>query len=397
MKTRVAITGVGAVSPLGVGAERTHERWVAGESGITDGLGKADEFVPTEHLTRKQARRNGRYTQMALVAAAEAIRQAGWEEPPYDASRVGCVMGTGIGGLTTMEEQTDVLRERGPGAVSPLTIPLMMPNAAAGCVAMAHGLHGQCYGVVSGCSSGGHAIGDAARMIERGDAEACVAGGSEAAITDLTRAAFECMGAASSAGVSRPFDARRDGLIIGEGAGVVVLEAEESAKRRGATTLGTVLGYGATADAYHLTAPEPAGESAAEAIRLALEDAGVESGDIVYVNAHGTATPLNDASETGALKTALGDHAYEVPVSSIKSAIGHLFGAAGAVETISLLYALRDRIAPPTLNYEEPDPDCDLDYVPRQARPLQEHERMIGITTSFGFGGHNAVLCLEAP
>jgi 3-oxoacyl-[acyl-carrier-protein] synthase II len=396
MSRRVAITGVGAVTPLGVGAASLRDRWIAGESGIEDGLGRSD-FVATDHLSRRQARRSDRFTQLALVAAAEAVGQAGLGEAPYDRAEVGCVMGTGIGGLETIEAEHATLRERGRGAVSPLCVPQMMANASAGALAIEHDLRGQCFGTVSACAAGAHALGAAARMVEHGDALACVAGGSEAAITPLAIAAFSEMGATSEAGVSRPFDRRRDGFVMGEGAGVMVLEDAEAAERRGAPILGYVSGYGATADAHHLTAPEPSGDGAARAIAKALADAEVSADEVVYVNAHGTSTPLNDRSETEALKTALGASAGRIPTSATKSSIGHLLGAAGAVEAVATLGALAARVAPPTLNLEQPDDGLDLDYVPRQARPLELNgHRPIAISNSFGFGGHNVVLCIEA-
>jgi 3-oxoacyl-[acyl-carrier-protein] synthase II len=397
MSRRVAITGIGAVTPLGVGAPALHERWAAGESGISDGLGRCSDFEPTDHLTRRQARRSDRFTQLGLVAAAEAISQAGLDEAPYDRAEVGCVMGTGIGGLATIESEHNILREKGQGAVSPLCVPQMMANAAAGALAIEHDLRGQCFGTVSACAAGAHALGSAARMVQHGDAIACVAGGSEAAITDLAMAAFAEMGATSESGISRPFDRRRDGFVMGEGAGVMILEEAETAEQRGATILGYLTGYGATADAHHLTAPEPSGDGAARAIRKALADAGVEPGDLAYVNAHGTSTPLNDRSETEALKSALGEQAARLPTSSTKSAIGHLLGAAGAVEGVATLQALRTKTAPPTLNYEEPDEGLDLDYVPGEAKALSLNGApAVGITNSFGFGGHNVVLCMEA-
>jgi 3-oxoacyl-[acyl-carrier-protein] synthase II len=307
------------------------------------------------------------------------------------------VIGTGIGGIGTLETQHIVLRDEGAERISPLSIPLLMANAASGVVAMKHNLRGQSFGTVSACAAGAHAIGMAERLIRYGDADVVVTGGSEAAITPLATAAFTRMDALSDSGVSRPFDRRRDGFVMGEGAGILVLEDEEAAKARGARILGYIRGYASTSDAHHLTAPEPTGRGAAKAIELALKDAGVDVDDVVYVNAHGTSTPLNDRSETNAIKTALGERAGQVPVSSTKSAIGHLLGAAGAVEAIATLLALRDRIAPPTLNYEEPDEGLDLDYVPNEARPLAAaNGRAIGISNAFGFGGHNAVLCLEA-
>jgi 3-oxoacyl-[acyl-carrier-protein] synthase II len=400
---RVVITGVGAVSPLGVGAEALIERWSEGQCGIEDGAGRCSEFDPSEFLSRKEARRSDRFTQFAIAAAREALEQAGWaDDLPYESGRIGCVMGTGIGGLGSLEEQEGVLRERGPKAVSPLSVPLMMGNAAAAALAMRHGIHGQTYGVVSACAAGANAIGSAVRMIEAGDAEVALGGGAEAALTGLAVAAFAAMGATSPSGVSRPFDARRDGFVMGEGAGVLVLEEAEAAKRRGAEVLGEVLGYGATSDAHHLTAPEPSGAEAARAIGLALEDAGLGTDEIDYVNAHGTSTPLNDRTETEALKMALGADARRVPISSTKSAIGHLLGAAGAVEAIATLGALRRGSAPPTLGWEEREEGLDLDYVPGEARALPARRNgdgarpLVGISNAFGFGGHNAVLCLSA-
>ena len=398
--TRTAvITGVGAVTPLGVGARTLHERWSAGRSGIEDGYGRATEFEPKEHLSVKAARRADRFTQLALAATREAIEDAGWEDgTPGDPDRTACVIGTGIGGIGTLETQHVIMREQGPERISALSIPLLMANAASGVVAMKHDLRGQSFGTVSACAAGAHAIGMAERLIRYGDADRVVTGGSEAAITPLATAAFIRMDALSDSGVSRPFDRRRDGFVMGEGAGILVLEDEESARERGARILGYIRGYASTSDAHHLTAPEPSGRGAAKAIELALKDAGVGPEDIAYVNAHGTSTPLNDRSETNALKSALGEErAAKIPVSSTKSAIGHLLGAAGAVEAIATLLALRDRIAPPTLNYDEPDEGLDLDYVPNEARPLSNGDgRAIGISNAFGFGGHNVVLCLEA-
>jgi 3-oxoacyl-[acyl-carrier-protein] synthase II len=398
MTRTVAITGVGAVSPLGVGARALHERWSAGRSGIEDGYGRASEFEPKEHLSIKEVRRADRFTQLALAATKEALEDAGWEDgPPGDPDRAACVIGTGIGGIGTLESQHIVMRDEGAERISPLSIPLLMANAASGVVAMKHDLRGQSFGTVSACAAGAHAIGMAERLIRYGDADVVVTGGSEAAITPLATAAFTKMDALSDSGISRPFDRRRDGFVMGEGAGILVLEDEEAARARGARILGYLRGYASTSDAHHLTAPEPTGRGAAKAIELALKDAGVDVDDVVYVNAHGTSTPLNDRSETNALKTVLGERAGQVPVSSTKSAIGHLLGAAGAVEAIATLLALRDRIAPPTLNYEEPDEGLDLDYVPNEARPLAAaNGRAIGISNAFGFGGHNAVLCLEA-
>ena len=395
----VVITGLGAVTPLGVGAPTLIERWTAGESGIEDGLGRCRAFDPTDHISRREARRADRFTQLALVAAQEAIDDAGWDgEPPYEDTDVGCVIGTGIGGIATIEDQHIVLRERGAAAMSPLCVPQMMPNAAAGAVAMRHGLRGECYGTVSACAAGAQAVGAGLRMVERGDVSACVVGGTEAGVTPLAIAAFGKMGATSKSGVSRPFDRRRDGFVIAEGAGILVLENAEAAAERGATVLGRMTGYGATADAHHVTAPDPDGDGAARAIEAALRDADVEPGAVEYVNAHGTSTPLNDRSETEAIKRVFGERSRSIPVSSLKSSIGHLLGAAGAVEAVATVLALRDGVVPPTLNYEEPDDGLDLDYVPGESRPIERNGRApVAISNSFGFGGHNVVLTMEAP
>ena len=401
MTRRVVITGVGAVTPLGVGVDSLYGRWAAGECGIEDGVARCAEFEPTDFMSAKEARRSDRFAPFAVAACAEALEDAGWSPGhPYDGDRVGCVVGTGIGGLDSLERQHDVLRDRGAKAVSPLSVPLLMGNAASAQLAMRHGFRGQTYGVVSACAAGAHAIGSAMRMIEHGEADAVITGGAESAQTPLAQAAFISMGATSPTGISRPFDRRRDGFVMGEGAGILVLEEAEAAARRGAQPVAEMLGYGATSDAFHLTAPDPEGAGASRAITLALSDAQVGPGELDYVNAHGTSTPLNDRSETEALKTALGNHAKDVPVSSTKSAIGHLLGAAGAVEAIATAITVRERVAAPTLGYEEPDEGLDLDYVPGEARELGKsngsRSRAIAISNSFGFGGHNAVLCLKA-
>jgi len=393
---RVVITGMGAVTPLGIGADVLFRRWAGGECGIEDGVGRCDDFDPADFISQKVAHRSDRFTQLALAASDEALENAGWsEELPYASARTGCVIGTGIGGLGSLEEQHHVLIERGPRKISALSVPLMMGNAASAAVAMRHQLHGQTFGVVSACAAGAHAIGTAVGAIRSGSADAAVAGGSEAALTPLAEAAFAKMGAISECGISRPFDRRRDGFVMGEGAGVLVLEEAEAASRRGAEPIAELLGYAATSDAYHLTAPEPDGSGAAMAIEQALEDAEVEPREIAYVNAHGTSTPLNDRSETEAIKKALGDAAEGLPISSTKSTIGHLLGAAGAVEAIATAEALRERLAPPTLGFEVRDEGLDLDYVPGEARQLPNGGgRMVALSNSFGFGGHNAVLCL---
>ena len=404
VKRRVVVTGLGAVSPLGVGAAPLHARWAQGVSGIEDGAGRAKEFDATNHLTVKEARRFDRNAQFIVVAADEALRQAGWLtdsaiDLPYDSFRVGCIIATGIGGIGTMETQHDVLRQRGPERISPLGIPMYMPNAAAAAVSMRFGLQGSSYGLVSACASGGHALGMALRTIQYGDADAVVTGGTEAVITEFGVGSFQTMGALASDGISRPFDLRRDGFVIGEGAGVLVLEEYEHARARGATILGEMAGFGATSDAHHLTAPEPTGRPAAAAISHALLDAGIKPEDLSYVNAHGTSTQLNDAAETKALKLALGEHAYRIPVSSTKSAIGHLLGGAGAVEAVATVLTLKEKVVAPTLNLEVPDPELDLDYVPLTARPLVHVNGgpPVALSNSFAFGGHNVSLVIAGP
>jgi 3-oxoacyl-[acyl-carrier-protein] synthase II len=394
----VVVTGIGAVTPLGVGASTLHDRWTAGSSAFRDGEAPCSDFEPTDHLSMKEARRADRFTQFGVVASDEALRSAGWaDELPYDPFRIGCVLGTGIGGIGTLEGNHDKLRDKGARDVSPLAIPLMMSNAGSAALSLRHGLKGPIFSVVSACAAGGHAIGTAMRAIQCGDAQAVVTGGSEAALTPLSRASFASMSALSPTGVSRPFDNRRDGFVMGEGAAVLVLEDGESARARGATILATVRGYGATGDAHHLTAPDSEGAGGARAMMLAMADAGLTAADIDYVNAHGTSTQLNDRAETAALKLALGEYAHKIPVSSTKSAIGHLLGAAGAVEAVATVQALRDRIAPPTLGYDEPEDGMDLDYVPNFAQPMTtaSDKRAVALSNSFGFGGHNVTLCLE--
>src|SRR4051812_23042030 len=400
MNKSIVITGMGAVSPLGVGARTLYERWLAGQSGLADGKGEASEFDPKEHLSVKEARRADRFSQFAIVAGDEALTEAGWGldgDKPYDTDRIGCVIGTGIGGINPLERGKELLIEHGEKKVPPLSIPLMMSNAASGTLSLRYGLHGNSFGTVSACSAGAHAIGMAARLIQMGAADAVVTGGSESALTPLSNAAFKALDALSPSGVSRPFDARRDGFVMGEGAGILVLEEEEAARERGAKILGYIRGFGASSDANHMTAPEPNGAGATKAILRALEDAGATPEDVVYVNAHGTSTQLNDRAETKAIKMALGEHANNVKVSSTKSAIGHLLGAAGAVEAVATVLALRDRMAPPTLNYGEPEEGLDLDYVPNEAKPLDIGDKPpLAISNAFGFGGHNVVLALEA-
>ena len=400
-KRKVVVTGVGAVTPLGIGAVTLHERWAAGTVGITDGFGRSADFSPGEHLSVKEARRLDRFSQFALVAAGEAIAEAGLtgdlRDAGYDPYRVGCIMATGIGGQGTIEAQLEVMRERGARQVSPLGVPQYMPNAAAAAITMKHGLQGQSFQVGSACASGAHGIGLAVRMIQYGDADAVVAGGTEATLTEFAAASFRNMQALSESGISRPFDARRDGFVMGEGAGVLVLEDAERAAARGATVLAEIAGYGSTTDAHHLTAPDPSGDPASHAIELALLDAGAEPSDVAYINAHGTSTQLNDSAETFAIKHALGEVAYRIPVSSTKSSIGHLLGAAGAVEAVATVRTLVTGVVGPTLGYEVPDPELDLDYVPGESRPLVATNGLppLALSNSFAFGGHNVTLAIR--
>jgi 3-oxoacyl-[acyl-carrier-protein] synthase II len=391
------VTGVGAVTPLGTGAEVLMERWCAGETGYRDGVGCCAEFDPHDFLSRKQARRMDRFTQLAVAAADEALAGAGWAGGlPYDDFRVAIVIGTGIGGEKTFEEQLGVYRERGAGAVSPLVVPRLMGNAGAAAVSMRYGIRGPSASVATACASGADAVAAGLRLIRTGEADAAIVGGSESAVSEFARVAFEAMGALSRSGVCRPFDARRDGFILSEGAGVLVLEEAEAARARGAPVLGRVAGVGSSSDAFHLTAPE-GGEAIERALASALDNAGIAPEEVDYVNAHGTGTELNDRCETEALKAVLGARADSVPVSSTKSAIGHPIGAAGAIEAVATLLALREGVAPPTLGYGERDEGLDLDYVPDGPRPLASVNGgpRRGVSTSLGFGGHNCVLVLE--
>jgi 3-oxoacyl-[acyl-carrier-protein] synthase II len=389
MRRRVVITGMGAVTPLGVTALAVFSRWAAGECAIESGVARCSGFGP-------RAGSPPRHVRFALAAVEEALTEAGWQHgTPYDPERVACTAGTGVGTLALTEAATN-----DPSRIAALATPLTQPYDAATAVAVRFGLRGPSLPLVSACAAGAHAIGEAGRMIAAGDVDAAVAVGTEASISPLPLAAFAAMGAMSRNGVSRPFDVRRDGFVMGEGAGALVLEAADSAAARGATVLAELAGYGFSDDAFHMTAPEPDGAGAARAIELALADAGLAPAQLAYVNAHGTSTTLNDRCETLALKRALGsDVAARVPVSSTKSAIGHLIGAAGAVEAVATVHALRARSAPPTLGYEEPDPELDLDFIPAVARPLQAANGtpLAAISNSFGFGGHNVVLCLTTP
>ena len=406
MARRIAITGMGAVTPLGLNVSSTWEGLVAGRSGIgpithfdPTGMrariaGQLPDFDPQQFMDKKDARRSDRFVQMAIVAAQEALGDSGLTIDDANRAEIGVIVGSGIGGIGTLVEQVNVLQTRGPDRVSPFLIPMYIVDLVAGEIAIRVGAQGPNYSVVSACSTSAHCIGEAAEIIKRGDAVAMIAGGSEAGIVPIGVAGFAAMRALSERNdepekASRPFDAERDGFVMGEGAGIVVLEDLEFARARGAHIYAELLGYGATDDAYHITAPSEGGEGAVRAMRMALRKAGLEPRDVGYVNAHGTSTPLNDKLETEALKTVFGEAAYDVPVSSTKSMTGHLLGAAGVVETIVCVLAIRHECLPPTINYEHPDPECDLDYVPNTARKRRVD---VALTNSLGFGGHNSTL-----
>ena len=386
----VAITGRGTVTSLGEGADEFFDALIEGRSGIFEGLSACTEFDPEQWLDPRAARRMDRFTQLGLVAALQAAAEAVVSD--CDPDRVAVLLGTGVGGLTTLQEQCTSFLERGERGVSPNFVPMMMPNAAAGQVAIHLGLHGPGFSVASACATGSHAIGEGMRMIERGAADVVLAGGTEAALTSLCIAAFKRMGALSADGVSRPFDARRDGFVMGEGAGVLILEREDHAAARGATVYGRIVGYGASNDAFDMVQPDEGGLGAQVAMRAALDDADVSAADVDFISAHGTGTPFNDRIETLAIRELFGADAP--PVSSTKSAIGHLLGAAGATEAVVCVETLRRGIMPPTINYEEPDPDCDLDYVTEGARPAPGIK--LALSNSFGFGGQNACLAIAA-
>jgi 3-oxoacyl-[acyl-carrier-protein] synthase II len=385
----VVVTGRGVVTSLGETPDAFFDALLHGASGIADGAGACTEFDPEPALSAKEARRADRFTQFGVKAALAAAEEAGLPEAA-DPARTGVVLGTGVGGLETLERECRAWIDGGDRAVSPHFVPMMMPNAAAGTVAMKLGIHGPGFSIASACATGSHAIGEAKRMIERGEADVVLAGGAEAALTGLCMAAFRRMGAMSPEGMSRPFDVRRDGFVMGEGAAVLVLERAEHAAARGATVFARIAGYGATNDAFHITQPAEDGRGAADAMRAALSDAGASVSDAGYLNAHGTGTPFNDRIETRAVHAVFNGDAP--PVSSTKSNIGHLLGAAGAVEALACVEAIRRGVLPPTINLEQPDPECDLDHVagaPREAADIE-----LALSNSFGFGGQNACLAV---
>ena len=410
-RNRVVITGLGLVTPIGNTVRDTWAALLEGRSGgapITqfdahDGFSvrfacEVKGFNPAEHLDRKEARRTDRFAQFAIAASDQALEQSDLLSfEGLDTDRVGVIIGSGIGGIGTFEDQARTMFERGPKRISPFFIPMFILDIASGLVSMRHGLRGPNYATVSACASSAHAIGDAVRVLQRGEADAMIGGGAEATVTPMTLAGFAAMHALSTRNespqtASRPFDATRDGFVLGEGAGAVILETLEHARGRGARILGEVAGFGQTADAYHLTAPAPGGAGAQLAMRGALDDAGLELVQIDYVNAHGTSTPANDLNETLAIKAVFGDHAYGLVVGSTKSMTGHTLGAAGAVEAVICALVCQNGVIPPTINFTEADPACDLDYAHDGVR---ERPVRAAISNSFGFGGHNACVVLR--
>jgi 3-oxoacyl-[acyl-carrier-protein] synthase II len=403
---RVAVTGIGVVSPLGSDLTRFWDRLASGTSGIraitkfdaadldSRIAGEVVEFDVDAFISKKDQRRMDEYGLFAMVAAKMAVADSGLNFGAEALDRIGVVVSSGIGGLQTLEIQHSTLRDKGPGRCSPFMIPQMIINMASGLIAIEYGLRGPNYAVVSACASAAHSIGDAMRIIQRGDADVMIAGGSEASVCRLGVAGFCAMRALTTRNevpqkASRPFDATRDGFVIADGAGVLVLEELERARKRGARIYAVAAGYGASCDAYHMTAPLESGEGAASAMKLALRDARLNPTDIDYINAHGTSTPLNDKVETKAVKMALGDHARQIMISSTKSMTGHLLGAAGGLEAAICALAMRHGVIPPTINYETPDPECDLDYVPNASRQIPIRACL---SNSLGFGGHNACL-----
>ena len=406
MSRRVVITGMGCISPVGNNVKETWDSILAGKSGA----GMITHFDASKHKTRfaaevkgfdpvvlvgqREARKMDRFTQFATAVAMEALEQSGLKIDESNRDRVGVMIGTGIGGIGSLLEQVEVMRERGPDRVSPFLVPMMISDSAAGMLAIRFGARGPNMAIATACASGNNAIGEALEIIRRGAADAMMAGGSEAALVPVAMAGMNVMTALSTRNddpqtASRPFDKDRDGFLMGEGAGMLILESLEHAQARGANILCELTGYGTTDDAHHISAPAENGAGAAIAMKLALEDANLDLGEVGYINAHGTSTPLNDKSETAAIKTVFGEQAYNIPISSTKSMTGHLLGASGALEAVFCILAIREEILPATINYRTPDPECDLDYVPNQPRKASPKHVM---SNSFGFGGHNATL-----
>lgn len=410
MNNRVVVTGMGIISPLGLDVPSTWQGLIAGKSGVdfvtlfdtsefeVKIAAEVKGFDPLQYIDRKQARHMDRFTQFAIAASLEALDSSRLKIDSSNRYEVGVVIGSMMGGLTTLSEQFKVLLTEGVGRVSPFLVPVMIPNMASGQVSIRLGAKGPSYCVASACASGAHAIGDSFAIIRQGDASVMLAGGSEAVITPIAFASFSAMRALSTRNsdpkkASRPFDAQRDGFIMGEGAAVLVLESLKYALKRGAPILAEVAGYGATADAFHMTEPDEKGENVERAMRLALQQAHLKPENIDYISAHGTSTRLNDITETKAIKSLFGEHAYKVAISSSKSMLGHTIGAAGAIEAAVSVLTIQNGIIPPTINLESPDPECDLDYVPNVARPKKVRTVL---SNSFGFGGHNASLAFSA-
>ena len=410
MTNRVVVTGLGAVTPIGIGYQKFWENLLAGQTGVSNITyfdpanytckiaAELKDFDPGQFMDRKEARKLVKFIQYAIAAAKLAVADANFTIDQSNAEDVGVIIGSGIGGINFLEEQARTLHEKGPDRLSPFTVPYMITNMAAGMVSIQLGAKGPNSCIVTACASGTNSIGDAFKILQRGDAKVMIAGGSEAAICPLGIASF-CAARALSTSyndtpqkASRPFDGGRDGFVMGEGSGIVILETLEHAQARGAKIYAELVGYGMSGDAYHITSPSPQGEGASRAIRLALKDANLSGEDIDYVNAHGTSTDLNDKFETMAIKHAFGERAKKLAISSNKSMIGHLLGAAGAVEFVATVLSVKENIAPPTMNQETPDPECDLDYVPNAARKMEINA---AISNSFGFGGHNAVLAVK--
>ena len=409
MKKRVVVTGLGAVTPIGNTATAFWEALLAGKSGVgritrfdaseydAKIAGEVKDFDPTLFIDKKEARRMDRFTQLAIAASKMAFEDSGLNLDTEDHSRIGTFVGAGIGGMDTLHDQYKTLFEKGPNRISPFFIPMMIANIAAGQVSIAFGLQGPCSCVVTACATGTNCIGDAMKVIQRGDADVMVAGGTEAAVSPAGIAGFCAMKALSTRNeapekASRPFDNDRDGFVMGEGSGVVILESLEHALARGARIYAELVGYGSNADAYHITAPAPEGAQAARCMELAILDAGMKTTDIDYINAHGTSTPMNDKNETLGIKALFGAHAQNLAVSSIKSMTGHLLGAAGGIECVATVLTVKNDMMPPTINYETPEPGLDLDYIPNKARAKVVRA---ALSNSFGFGGHNATLLVK--
>jgi 3-oxoacyl-[acyl-carrier-protein] synthase II len=409
MKKRIVITGIGVITPIGTGKEAYSSALREGRSGITrvtyfdpsefssQIAGEVKGFNPEDYIDKKRARRMDKFVQFAVAAAKMAVQDAKLDMSVEDKFRVGTIIASGIGGIATIENEYRAYLEKGPRRVSPFLIPMEIINMASGEVAIDHGFKGPNYAVTSACASTNNAVGDALRLMRYGDADVMITGGSEAGVTHLGLAGFCSARALSSRNdqpekASRPFDKNRDGFVMGEGAGIVVLETLEHARARGAHIYAELCGYGATDDAFHMTAPDPEGLAATRAIQNAIEDAGISPDEVDYINAHGTSTLLNDKIETMVIKKVFGERAYKIPVSSTKSMTGHLLGAAGAIELIATLLCMRDGFIHPTINYETPDPECDLDYVPNKAR---ESAINCFVSNSLGFGGHNAVILVK--